>query len=107
MELSFVLLENYEILLKPKGDEIIVSLDNLEEYLELTMSRVFPKEADQKAKWIRQGISDLVDVSIVSKLIKPSEMDLFICGNSSDHKNWDKDVLAKHIENDGLKKEVF
>ena len=34
-------------------------------------------------------------------------MDLFICGNASDHKTWEKEVLHKHIENDGLKKEVF
>jgi E3 ubiquitin-protein ligase TRIP12 len=82
--------ENIE--LKKNGKDILVTLDNLEEYLDLITEWTLVKGVQQQIEAFKEGFESILPLSSL-KIFYPEELERLFCG--SGFIKWDKKMLIE------------
>jgi E3 ubiquitin-protein ligase TRIP12 len=82
------------VILKPQGKDIQVTDDNLTEYLDLLLDVMLDKSIEKQVAAFKKGFHKNMEYL---KVLKPEEIELIICGNNDDDKEWTKQNLKEHI----------
>lgn len=90
--LTFTLPGYDDIELKPHGKDTIVTLNTLEEYINLVAE--FTLMQNYQAQAFRKGIEKLIPVEAL-EVFEPEELELVICGKGSE--SWDRPVLEEAL----------
>ncbi len=83
---------NYE--LKNKGSEILVTINNLQEYLNLTFDKFILSGIDRIVRAFKKGFNKVFKIDSL-KCFSNTELEEIICG--SDYDSWDYENLYEHI----------
>jgi len=80
--------------LKTNSKDLQVTDDNLGEYLELLLDSMLLKSCEKQVVAFKNGFGRSTDYL---KILKPHEIELIICGNNDDEKEWTSQNLKEHI----------
>ena len=80
--------------LKENGKDIIVTDDNLEEYLDLLLDQMLGKTIRKQVKAFRKGFGRSMEYL---QILRSEEIELIVCGNNDDDKEWTIPNLKEHI----------
>ncbi|XP_026491337.2 ubiquitin-protein ligase E3A [Vanessa tameamea] len=83
--------------LKENGDDIFVTQDNKQEFVELYADFLLNKSVETQFKAFRRGFAMVTDESQLGTLFRPEEVEMLVCGS----KNFDFNELEKSTEYDG------
>jgi len=83
---------NFE--LKPRGSDILVTLSNLQEYLNLTFDKLILSGIDSLVKAFKKGFDKVFKIESL-KCFTNSELEEIICG--CDYDAWDYENLIENI----------
>lgn len=83
-----------DIELKPKGKDIQVTDDNLDEYLNLLLDVMLGKSIRPQIDAFKKGFGRDMDFL---KVLKSEEIEMIICGNNDDEQEWTIQNLKEHI----------
>ena len=83
-----------EIELKEGGNDILVTDDNLEEYLDLLLHQMLDTTIRKQVDAFKKGFGR--DMKYL-RLLKSDELELIVCGNNDDDKEWTVQNLKDHI----------
>ncbi len=72
---------NEDVPLKPNGDDIFVTEENREEYVNLYVQYMFVKQCEDKLRAFKRGFYKVCDETLMSQLFKPQELEQLICGS--------------------------
>ena len=84
-----------DIELKPDGNNILLTMNNIEEYVNLIYEYLFFKGVDKIIKYFRDGFNKNFNIDKL-KCFNSSEIEEYICG-SVDTK-WDRNVLFDNLK---------
>jgi E3 ubiquitin-protein ligase TRIP12 len=90
----FFCIPGSDIELKPKGKDLQVTEDNLDEYLDLLLEVMLGKSIQPQIDAFKKGFGRDMDFL---KVLKSDEIELIICGNSDDDQEWTIQNLKEHI----------
>ncbi|XP_065841096.1 E3 ubiquitin-protein ligase TRIP12-like isoform X2 [Oscarella lobularis] len=97
LDLDFTLPGNRDIELKPGGRDVLVTIENLDEYLELVWRWTLIEGVSDQFKAFREGFASVFPLSALSAFY-PHELELLLCG--SDEEKWDIRVLVDNCRPD-------
>jgi len=81
--------------LKDDGDDLILTVDNLEEFLDLALSAFLKPGVSSQVKSFTDGFNSVFPLENLSAF-SPSEFDTLLCGHDSKGK-WDASYLKENI----------
>jgi hypothetical protein len=94
MELTFVLQGYDHIELKKGGKDIIVTIDNIEEYLDLTALYTLHKTIHQQIQAFKEGFESVMSLDAL-RCFKIEELEDLVCGGKED--KWETAMLSDYI----------
>ncbi|WOL05908.1 E3 ubiquitin-protein ligase [Canna indica] len=94
--LDFTLPGYPEYVLKEGGENIMVDINNLEEYVSLVVDATVKTGIMQQTEAFRSGFSQVFDISSL-QIFSPLELDSLICGR---RELWEPENLVDHIKFD-------
>lgn len=83
-----------DIELKPNGRDLQVDDNNLPEYLDLLLDVMLHKSIEKQITAFKKGFGKSLDYL---KVLKPHEIELIVCGNNDDDKEWTAQNLKENI----------
>jgi len=86
--------------LKEKGESIDLTIDNLEEFIELTAQLYLSKGIESQIKAFKEGFEYFLPIDNV-KLFSPEELDLLICGTPEDIISWTPNEIIENSKFEG------
>lgn len=92
----FFVIPGTEIELKPQGKDIQVNEDNLNEYLELILEVMLHKSVEQQISAFKTGFNKIANIHYL-QVLKSNEVELMVCGNNDDEKEWTVQNLKENI----------
>eukprot|EP01156_Anaeramoeba_ignava_P003146 Anaeramoba_ignava/a220_84.p1 GENE.a220_84~~a220_84.p1 ORF type:complete len:676 (-),score=223.52 a220_84:50-2050(-) len=92
LEINFVL-PGYDIELKPGGKDIIVTLDNLAEYVRLVVDMKLGKGIEEQIKWFQKGFNEILQLKSL-QIFSFEEFDILINGCVE---KWEPKMLMENI----------
>eukprot|EP00831_Metopus_contortus_P051000 TRINITY_DN42842_c0_g1_i1.p1 TRINITY_DN42842_c0_g1~~TRINITY_DN42842_c0_g1_i1.p1 ORF type:complete len:254 (+),score=46.76 TRINITY_DN42842_c0_g1_i1:139-900(+) len=92
--LNFTLQGYEKIELKPGGKDTLLTIDNLEEYLDLTVLHTLYQTISPQILSFRKGFNIVFDVNGL-KIFKGEELEDFVCGGKNE--KWEKEMLLSYI----------
>ena len=95
LDIYFIFPGYSNIELKPNGNDILLTMNNIEEYVNLIYDYLFFKGIDKIIKSFKEGFNMNFNIEKL-KCFTSSEIEEFICG-SIDAK-WDKNVLFENLK---------
>jgi len=94
MGLTFVLQGYDHIELKKGGKDIIVTIDNIEEYLDLTAVYTLHRTIHQQIQAFKEGFESLITIDAL-RCFKIEELEDLVCGGKED--KWVTTMLSDYI----------
>jgi E3 ubiquitin-protein ligase TRIP12 len=82
--------------LKPKGKDTQVTEDNLYEYIQLLLESMLSKSIEEQVKAFKKGFNRILKIDYL-KMFKAYEIELIICGNNDDEKEWSLQNLKDNV----------
>ncbi|CDW90384.1 hect e3 ubiquitin [Stylonychia lemnae] len=73
--------EKFEFELKPGGSDIMVTVENKEEYVQLYMEYIFKKQCEGQLRSFKKGFYRVCDEDLMQSLFKPEELEQLVCGS--------------------------
>jgi len=93
MDLTFVLpTTNYD--LKENGNDILVTMDNLDEYVSLITDMFLHRGIEKQVEAFKSGFNQFLPIERL-KVFYPDEIDLLICGVPETISNWSFNELIE------------
>jgi len=83
--------------LKEGGSNILVTLDNIEEYVQLSFEFLLDKGIRRQMKAFRNGFNYVFDISHL-EIFSPSELDFLLCGVQEDLADWSSQLLLDSLK---------
>ncbi|XP_045459726.1 ubiquitin-protein ligase E3A [Melitaea cinxia] len=83
--------------LKENGDDIFVTQENKQEFVDLYADFLLNSSVETQFKAFRRGFAMVTDESQLGALFRPEEVEMLVCGS----KNFDFNELEKSTEYDG------
>uniref|UniRef100_A0A7S3NSU1 HECT domain-containing protein n=2 Tax=Euplotes crassus TaxID=5936 RepID=A0A7S3NSU1_EUPCR len=83
-----------DIDLKEGGSDILVTNDNLEEYLDLLLHQMLDTTISKQVNAFKKGFGR--DMKYL-RLLRSDELELIVCGNNDDEKEWTIQNMKEHI----------
>lgn len=80
--------------LKTNGKDVQVTDDNLNEYLDLLLDVMLNTSISKQVEAFKKGFHKNMEYL---KVLKPDEIELIVCGNNDDDKEWTKQNLKENI----------
>ena len=85
----------YEIELKPNGKDILLSMKNIEEYINLIYDYLFYKGINNVKEAFKEGFNILFDINDL-KCFTSEELEEIIFGN--DNQKWEEEILYENLK---------
>lgn len=92
----FYVIPGTDIELKPKGRELQVTENNLAEYLHLLLDVFLNKSVEKQINAFKKGFNRIANINYL-KVLKSNEIELMVCGNNDDEKEWTAQNLKENI----------
>jgi len=92
--ITFVLPGYNDILLKPAGSEVLLTIDNLEEYVNKLFDNVIGKGISQYINEFKKGFNIVFPIKNL-KCFQSKELEEILCGSTSEA--WDYETLLDNI----------
>lgn len=90
----FFVIPGTDIELKSEGKDVQVSEDNLDEYLNLLLEIMLHSSVQKQVEAFKKGFNKNMTFL---KILKPEEVELVVCGNNDDDKEWTVQNLKENI----------
>jgi len=94
LSLYFVL-PGFDIPLIDNGEDILVTIHNLDEYVTQMIHTLTKGSIEIQMKAIKDGFNSIFDSNNL-RLFTPSEIDTMIYGSSEKHQEWDKETILEN-----------
>lgn len=85
-----------DIEVKPNGKEEQVTDSSLCEYLDLLVEAILETTLEKQIKAFQKGFNRVVDINCL-RVLKSEEIELIVCGNNDDEKEWTAQNLKENI----------
>ena len=95
LDIYFTFPGYFNIELKPNGNDILLTMNNIEEYVNLIYDYLFYRGIDKIIKSFKEGFNINFNIEKL-KCFTSSELEEYICGNAD--AKWDKNVLFEHLK---------
>ena len=92
----FFVIPGTEVELKPKGKDIQVNESNLPEYLDTILDVMLNKSVEKQISAFRKGFNKIANINYL-QVIRSDEIELIVCGNNDDEKEWTSQNLKENI----------
>lgn len=78
--LSFTDPVNDDILLVPEGDQIDLTLENIQEYIDETITSTFSRTVNLQINAFKKGFNAVMPVEALKTFLAKDELEMLICG---------------------------
>ena len=95
LDIYFTFPGYFNIELKPNGNDILLTMNNIEEYVNLIYDYLFYRGIDKIIKSFKEGFNMNFNIKKL-KCFTSQELEEYICGNTD--AKWDKNVLFENLK---------
>ena len=92
----FFVIPGTNVELKPNGKDIQLDDDNLDEYLDLLLEAMLITSIQKQLTAFKKGFSKIAKIEYL-KIFNSNEIELIICGNNDDEKEWTVKNLKENL----------
>ncbi|XP_050539667.1 E3 ubiquitin-protein ligase TRIP12 isoform X2 [Daktulosphaira vitifoliae] len=93
--LDFTLPGHPSIELRKNGQNINVTMDNLEKYIQLVCHWYLREGVSKQMESLKEGFESVFSLKKLAQLFYPEELEAVFCGHTSSYKQWDMRMLSE------------